>query len=171
MRRDSYDICIDIMFSGKELELSQDEKQMVERTKDAYTVWLNRPTMTDPQIRDYLMVNHAVSKQVAYSDIARVKSLLGNVPVAAKEFFRHKVNYILDKATASAEAGDHAKAKSLQKIADSIIRNNRLETEESEKIPFEKIIPQDLSISTNPKVAGVPVIPGARAKAMKLMKK
>lgn len=170
MKNDSLDIIIKAMFDDN-IALNDCQRSLLVRIKDAYTLWLSQPTLTDTKIRDYLMVNHHVSKSQAYNDIAMIKIVLGDVPLASKEFFRYKANYILDEAHAAAMAGNDKKAKALTKIAEAIVYNNRTNVDDGEKIPFDEIVPKDLSFTVDPSVAGVKVIPGIREKAMKLLKK
>lgn len=169
-RNDSMDLVVKAMFDNS-VELSDNDRQMLVRLRDVYTFWLEKPTLTDSKIRDYLMVNHKISKSQAYTDIAHIKMVLGNVPVASKEFFRYKANHILDEAHAAAIAGNDKKAKALTKIAEAIAYNNRTNEDDGEKMPFDEIVPKDLSFTIDPTVAGVKEIPGMREKAMKLLKK
>lgn len=169
-RNDSMDLVVKAMFDSS-VELSDNDRQMLVRLRDVYTFWLEKPTLTDSKIRDYLMVNHKISKSQAYTDIAHIKMVLGNVPVASKEFFRYKANHILDEAHAAAIAGNDKKAKALTKIAEAIAYNNRTNEDDGEKMPFDEIVPKDLSFTIDPTVAGVKEIPGMREKAMKLLKK
>lgn len=164
------DLVVRAMFDSS-VELSDNDRQMLNRLRDVYTVWLEKPTMTDTQIRDYLMVIFKTSKSQAYTDIALIKQVLGNVPVASKEFFRYKANHILDEAHKAAIAGNDKKAKALTKIAEAIAYNNRTNEDDGEKLPFDEIVPKDLSFSIDPTVAGVKVIPGLKEKARKLCEK
>lgn len=169
-RSDTMDIIVKAMFDTS-VDLCESDRITLERLRDAYTFWLDKPTLTDTKIRDYLMVNHHISKSQAYTDIAHIKMVLGNVPVATKEFYRYKANYILDEAHAAAQSGDDRKAKALTKIAEAIVYNNRTNEDDGEKIPFDQIVPRDLSFSIDPSIAGVKPIPGMREKAMALAKK
>lgn len=169
-RNDSMDLVVRAMFDSS-VELSEKDRQMLERMRDVYTFWLEKPTMTDSQIRDYIMVNFNTSKSQAYTDIAHIKLVLGNVPVASKEFFRYKANHILDEAHKAAIAGNDKKAKALTKIAEAIAYNNRTNEDDGEKMPFDEIVPKDLSFTIDPTVAGVKVIPGLKEKAKKLCEK
>lgn len=153
------------------VELSEADHALMLRLRDAYTVWIDKPTMSDLQMRDYLMVTNHYSRQQASNDISRVKILLGNVTVASKEFFRHKVNTILDKAFIAAEAGNDRQAKVLAKIAEGFQNNNRTNEDDGDQIPYDQIVPRDWSFSVDPTVAGVKLIPGIKEKAERLRKK
>ena len=64
-----------------------------------------------------------------------------------------------------------AKAKALQKIAESYIKNNRCDADDGERLPWEEIKPKDWSFSVDPAVAGVKVDPKLRERAAALKKK
>lgn len=171
-RQDTFDLITQALFSiEKRNELSEGDLKILERLRDVYTLWLDKPTLKDTDIRDYIMVNYDSTKSAAYTDIALLKTVLGNVPVANKEFYRYKANYILDQAHAAAVAGNDRKAKVLAKIAEGIAYNNRTNEDDGEKLPFDQIIPKDLSFSIDPSVAGVKPVKGIRETAEKLFKK
>jgi hypothetical protein len=92
------------------------------------------------------------------------------VAVSNKEQMRYKANYLYDAAAAAAMAGNDAKAKALTKIADGIVKNNRLEEAEGEDYPWDEIIPVDISLTVDPSVIGISPIPNIRDKAAKLLK-
>lgn len=169
-RTDSMDLISQALFDSS-IELSEGDQALLARLRDAYTYWLEKPTLSDTRMRDYLMVNHHISKSQAYNDIAQIKLVLGNIPVATKEFYRYKANFILDEAHNAAMAGNDRKAKALTKIAEAIAYNNRTNEDDGEKLPFDKIVPTDLSFSINPEYVGVKVVPGVREKALKLFAK
>lgn len=171
-RQDTFDLITQALFSiEKRNELSEGDLKILERLRDVYTIWLDKPTMTDANIRDYIMVNYESTKSAAYTDIALLKTVLGNVPVANKEFYRYKANYILDQAHAAAVAGNDKKAKVLAKIAEGIAYNNRTNEDDGEKLPYDEIVPRDISFTLDPSAAGVKPVPGIMEKAKKLCKK
>ena len=171
-RPDSLELFTQALFDvEKKKALSDSDIQLLERVRDVYTFWLEKPTLTDTNIRDYLMVNFAVSKSQAYNDIAMIKAVLGSVPTATKEFYRYKANHILDQAHAAAMSGNDNKAKALTKIAEAIAYNNRTNEDDGEKLPFNEIVPKDLSFTLDPSAAGIKPVPGLREKSKKLFDK
>ena len=150
--------------------LTESQQEHYDRLRDAYTHWLSNPLLSDNRMRDYLMATHHVSTSQAYRDITLVKMLFGSVQVANKEQMRYKANYLYDAAAAAAMAGNDAKAKALTKIADGIVKNNRLEEQEGEDYPWDEIIPVDISLTVDPSVIGIEPIPHIREKAAKLLK-
>lgn len=164
---------LDLIFAKMEddsIQLTVQQQQRFDRLNDAYTHWLSNPMLPDNRIRDYIMARHNVTSRIAYQDIAIIKMLYGRVPLANKEQMRHKANHLFDMATAAALAGDDKKAKALTKIAEGIVKNNRLEDSDGEDFPFEDIIPKDISLSVDPSVIGIEPVPNIHQKAAKLLK-
>ena len=116
------------------------------------------------------MTMHHVSTNQAYRDIALIKMLFGSVAVSNKEQMRYKANFLYDAAAAAAMAGNDAKAKALTKIADGIVKNNRLDESDGEEFHWDEIVPKDMSLSVDPSVIGIEPIPNIREKAAKLLK-
>lgn len=141
------------------------------RLKEVYTHWLDHPLLTDTMIRDYLITNYGIGRAMAYNDIALIKAVFGNVTRADKEFQRVRANKLLEMATAAAVAGDHKKAKSLTKIAETLAKVNRLNDAEGEEFPWEEIVPKDESFSVDPEVIGIKKVKNIEAVAEKLLKK
>ena len=141
--------------------LREDQQAHFDRLRDAYTHWLSNPLLSDNRIRDYLMTMH---------HIALIKMLFGSVAVSNKEQMRYKANFLYDAAAAAAMAGNDAKAKALTKIADGIVKNNRLDESDGEEFPWDEIVPKDMSLSVDPSVIGIEPIPNIREKAAKLLK-
>lgn len=171
-RKDTLDIINAALFDKeKQDKLAPADKELLERIQTTYSFWLDKPTLTDANIRDYIMVNFGLSRSKAYEQISLLKMLLGSVPQASKEFYRYKANYILDQAHAAAIAGNDRKAKALTKIAEAIAYNNRTNEQEDVGLPFDEIVPKDQSFTTDPSVLGIVPQPGLREKANKLLKK
>lgn len=171
-RNDTLDIINAALFDKeKQDKLAPADRELLERIQTTYSFWLDKPTLTDANIRDYIMVNFGLSRSKAYEQISLLKMLLGSVPQASKEFYRYKANYILDQAHAAAIAGNDRKAKALTKIAEAIAYNNRTNEQEDIGLPFDEIVPKDQSFTTDPSVLGIVPQPGLHEKASKLLKK
>ena len=150
--------------------LSAPQQAHFERLHDAYTHWLSNPLLSDNRMRDYMMAMHGISTNQAYRDLALIKLLFGSVALANKEQMRYKANYLYDAAAAAALAGNDKKAKALTKIADGIVKNNRLEDNEGEGLPWEDIVPVDMSLTVDPTVIGIIPEKNIKTKAAKLLK-
>lgn len=159
------------LFAPEDANLSEKESEIATRLRDAFTVWLDKPMMSDSEIRDRLMNEYGISKTQAYRDLANVKILLGNVKAAGKEWFRFKANSILDQAYKAADEGEHKLAKSLVLIANALVKVNRLDVDEGEQIPWEETIPQPFEPTTDPLAIGIKPIDNLRERIAELKKK
>lgn len=169
-RNDSFNLIEQHLFDPSK-KLSDADKKVADRIRDLYTYWMAHPDLSDARIAAYDRAQYGVGRAQSYNDIGKVKTLLGDVPVAHKNWIQNKVNSLLDEAANAARANDHAKAKSLTKIAEAFIKNNRLEQDDGEKIPYDDIVIGDLVVSGNPELVGVKPVPGLMEKARKLKAK
>lgn len=143
----------------------------LDRLKAVFARWMENPLLTDSMMRDYIITSFGVGRIQAYNDIAVVKVLFGSAPKADKEFQRMRANRLLENAAAAAAAGDERQAKALTKIAEAIIKANRLDEPDGEDYPWEEIIPRDESFSVDPEVIGIKKVPGIEKKAAQLLEK
>lgn len=149
--------------------LPPEEENHLARLKAVFTRWMENPLITDTQMRDFIITNYGVGRSKAYDDISIVKACFGNIPKADKEFQRQKANHLLEQAGAAALAGDDKQAKALTKIAEVIVKTNRLDQPEGEELPWDEIIPKDESFSVDPAVIGIEKVPGIEEKARRLL--
>ena len=168
-KSDSFDLIEQHLFDAT-TKLSPTDKATAERLRDLYTYWMAHPDLSDARMASYDRAQYNISRSQSYNDIGKVKTLLGNVPVAHKNWIQNKVNSLLDEAANAARAGDHSKAKSLTKIAEAFIKNNRLEQDEGEKINYDDVVIGDLVVSGDPELLGIKPVPGLMEKARKLKK-
>ncbi len=166
--RDIVDVLSDAI-ENPEMALSKPDKERLIRLKAVHSRWLENPLLTDSNIRDYLMANYQIGRSMAYQDIALVKAIFGNAPKMDREFQRYRANHLLEKAAAAALAGNDKKAKSLTKIADTIIKANNLDEPEGEEMKWIEIKPKDYSFTVDPTVIGIEKEPGVEEKSRKLL--
>lgn len=155
---------------NKEVKLSPVDSARLERLKAVHTRWLSSPMISDAMMRDYIITQYGIGAVQAYRDIAIVKAIFGNVPLADKEFQRHRANGLLEKAAAAALAGDAKQAKALTKIAETIVKANRLSEPDGEEFPWDEIIPVHEDFSVDPSVIGIEKVPDIEVRARKLLK-
>ena len=119
MRKDSLEIISNYLFRGAEakISLADDEREMLLRIETCYTKWLEDPMQSDIEMRNFIMHEFNVGRQTALKILNYTIYALGNVNSAAKSFVRKKIDFLLTKAAAVAEAGDLKYAQTLTKIA------------------------------------------------------
>jgi hypothetical protein len=171
MKQNIIDKMNTLLFDLLPADISEHERAMMLRYRDAYTHWLDNPLESDADIRDYLINNYKIEKSQAYRDIINIKLLLGNVRNAGKEWHRHRVNVLLEKAAAAALEGRSAAATALSKVATAFIKNNKLDMDEGEQLPYDEIIPPTFEPTTDPTAIGLKPLPNLRQRIAELKEK
>jgi hypothetical protein len=161
----------ELLFEPLPDSISEHEQKMIVRYRDAYTHWLEDPLLSDLEIRDYLMNNYDISKTQAYRDIVNIKLLLGNVREAGKEWHRHRVNHLLEKAAKMAVEGNTKEATAISKVAMALIKNNKLDMDEGEEIPYDEIIPPAFEPVSDPTAIGLKPVDNLRERITELKEK
>ena len=152
-------------------DIAPQDEVITKRYRDAFTHWLDNPMASDADIRDYLMNNYQLSKSQAYRDISNIKLLLGNVRNAGKEWHRHRVNVLLEQGAKAAQEGNTAEATAISKIATAMIKNNRLDVNDGEQLPYDEIVPPVWEPTTDPTAIGLKPIPNLRQRMDDLYKR
>jgi hypothetical protein len=134
------------------------EQDMVIRFRAAFTKWLSEPHLRDAQMIHFLQTQFDLSERQAYRDLPVIKSLLGNVSAAGKEFQRHRANEMILKgyeiardATSNMEM---KQAMAMIRAGEALVKVHRLDKEELDDLPFDGIIPIELEPSTDVSVIG-----------------
>ena len=152
-----------------EKTLTGNELQQLKRYRDAFTQSLDNPMIRDTELRDYLINEYRISESQAYRDLANIRILLGNVRNAGKEWIRYLV--IEGLKDAAARARESGKLKEEIMALDKLAKYNRLDKEDNEELPFDKIIPVDWETTIDVSVLGAKPIENLDAEIEKLYKK
>lgn len=160
----------DVLFKDvSETILSECELKQLIRYRDAFTQTLDNPWITDSQIRDYLINTYKISEVQAWRDLGNVRVLLGNVRNAGKEWIRYTVNQgLLEQYNAARKAG---KYKEAIMALDKLGKYNRLDKDELEELPFDKVIPVNWEATSDVTILGVKPMANKEEEIQKLYKK
>lgn len=174
MRKDAIELVMNHLFSGGEDKktLSTTDARLIERVETCYTTWLDKPMMSEQSMRNFLMSRFGISSQTAINVVNYTIMALGNVNSAAKTFVKKKIDFILSKAYAAAEAGDLKYAQTLTKIA--LVYGKTFKTAEDDidlseirqNFTIDKVI-----ISSDPATLGINIDGHERAETKKMLKK
>lgn len=132
---------------GNELETIFTEKELVRLTmyRDVYISWFTNPSYPDKTIVEKLKTDYDRSISQAYVDLSIIKSLLGNVPRAKKEFERHVASQMAKTAYELAlnakDKIDIMKSLAMSKAAKELSNANRLNKMDVEELPYDDIVP------------------------------
>lgn len=167
---DTLEICrIDLFTAQDELRQRYAESvvERILRIRDEYNWFLSNPDAKDRQFVEQAVSRHGISRMQAYNDLAVVKALLPNLAQASRDFHRYRFNeMILETYQMAKKRKD---TKTMEKAASSYAKNNRVDLEDEQTIPYELIIVQPFTATGDPTVLGIKPMPhlNQRIHAMK----
>lgn len=173
-RRNSMDLIKSHLFSDDDdfKKLSKSDQQLLIQIRDCYTVWINNPTYTNVQMRDYLMHSYKIDQQKAYSIISKTTMVLGSVEIASKNWIKFVIKDILQKAFLLAEKDQLKKAEIYIKIAQTWAKAFNTASDDGEVLNAkEKLHIDNVIISSNPSDIGIVLYGKERKDILKMMKK
>lgn len=135
-----------VVFTPHELEVKK-------RYEAVFAFWLEKPTLSDKKVIQFMVTSLGMSKSQAYRDLPNIKVLLGNVRNAAKEWQRYKLIAMLDKAYELAEAKKNAAAMIM--AADKLGKYTNLDKEDVVPVPYNEIVPQSFEPTSDVSVLGI----------------
>jgi len=152
-----------VFFEGAEESiLTPVQQQQIKRYRAAFSVWLDKPILSDTQVVKFLQAEHDVSKQQAYTDIRYIKVLLGNVKNAGKEWQRYKADQLVSDAVALLEPREVEKEVEKPKKKGKVVGFTAIDPDEEEDITEKK------TFTINPSKTDV-LIAEAKIKAAKAL--
>ena len=131
------------------------EKEQLIRYRHAFHTMLECPWTSTSELRDELMNRYGISESQAYRDIQNLEILKGNVQNTAQSFQLYKINQALDLALKLAIENKDPEA--IAKVSAVIGKYNRLDKEQSIRIPTEDIIPPAIEFTSNPEILGIKI--------------
>ena len=173
-RRNSMDLIKSHLFSDDDdfQKLSKSDQQLLIQIRDCYTVWINNPTYTNVQMRDYLMHSYKIDQQKAYSIISKTTMVLGSVEIASKNWIKFVIKDILQKAFLLAEKDQLKKAEIYTKIAQTWAKAFNTASDDGEVLNAkEKLHIDNVIIVSNPSDIGIVLNGKERKDIQKMMKK
>ena len=63
----------------KNVKLQTSDEVRLQRLKEVYAHWIDRPLLSDSMIRDYIIANYEIGRAQAYNDIALIKAISNNL--------------------------------------------------------------------------------------------
>ena len=166
------ELCRSDLFT-KEDELRQAYPQLlvdkVLRVRDMYNWCIANPDAKDRQFVEQELSRYDISKVVAYSDLAIVKTLLPSLATASRDFHRWRYNeMILETYQMAKKRKD---TKTMEKAASSYAKYNRIDLEDEQAVPYEMIVVQPFTATSDPTVLGIKPIPNINDKIKAMLNK
>lgn len=166
------ELCRTDLFT-KEDELRQAYPQIlvdkVLRVRGMYNWCIANPDAKDRQFVEQELSRYDISKVVAYSDLAIVKTLLPTLATASRDFHRWRYNeMILETYQMAKKRKD---TKTMEKAASSYAKYNRIDLEDEQAVPYEMIVVQPFTATSDPSVLGIKPIPNINDKIKAMLNK
>ena len=146
-----------------------EQAQRLVRLRDMYTWYLSNPDSKDRQFIDMAASRHGLSRAQAYNDLAVIKTLLPLLASASRDFHRYRYNEMILETYQMAKA--RKDTKTMEKAASSYAKFNRVDLEDEQAIPYDKIVVQPFTATDDPRVLGIEPIPNLKEKIRKMQEK
>lgn len=166
------EVCRTDLFT-REAELRERYPQSVVdkvlRVREMYNWFIANPDGTDREFVNELVQRHDVSKVTAYSDLAVVKAMLPLLAAASRDFHRWRFNEMIMNTYKMAQK--RKDTKTMERAAASYAKYNRVDLEDEQVMPYEMIVVQPFTATSDPSVLGIKPIPNIQRKISDLIKK
>ena len=136
------------------------------RLRDMYMYWLKHPQYGDKNIVQQIRQQYGITERMAYEDVHFLKICLGTIGQVTRQWCQYVFLQRCEEGFAMARAKNDAGAFS--KVLATFARYTRLDKDEQLGPEYDKIVPQQFEISTDPSVAGFERIPNLQERVNKL---
>ncbi len=166
------EVCRTDLFT-REAELRERYPQSVVdkvlRVREMYNWFIANPDGTDREFVNELVQRHDVSKVTAYSDLAVVKAMLPLLAATSRDFHRWRFNEMIMNTYKMAQK--RKDTKTMERAAASYAKYNRVDLEDEQVMPYEMIVVQPFTATSDPSVLGIKPIPNIQRKISDMIKK
>ena len=171
-RQPILEICSKDLFTAEDELLEKynaEQAQRVLRLRDMYNYYISNPDTKDRQFVDTAMSRHGLMKSQAYADLSIIKSLLPLLSSASRDFHRFRFNEMILETYQMAKA--RKDTKTMEKAASSYAKFNRVDLEDEQALPYDLIVVQPFTATSDPRVLGIKPIPNVEEKIAAMLKK
>ena len=166
------EVCRADLFTRKSELLERYPQVLVDkvlRVREMYNWFISNPDGSDREFVAEVMQRHDISKVTAYSDLAIVKALLPMMSTASRDFHRWRTNEMLIATYKMAEK--RKDSKTMERAATAYGKLNRIDLEDEQAMPYDKIVPQPFTATDDPRVLGIEPIPNINEKISQMIEK
>jgi hypothetical protein len=145
----------DLFTPQSDLEQRYDSKTVsaLMRIRDEYQWTLANPDKPDRAFVDTMVARHGMSERAVYADLAVIKQLLPALQSSSREWHRWKANQMLLETYEQAKRRHDT--KTMERAAASYAKFNRVDLEDEQVIPYEDIVVQPFTATSDPTVLGI----------------
>lgn len=151
-----------------EKRLAPERVEHLIRLRDMYNWVLSNPSERDRKFVEYFRAKYNLSQSQVYADLALTKQLLPALAPASREFHRMRVGEMLLETYNMAKARKDVKAMAI--AAKELGRIHRVDLEDEHEMPYELIVVQPFSPSSDPTLIGLKPIKDIEKVRARLLK-
>lgn len=161
----------DLFTAETQLQTQYNAQQVAHilRLREMYSWFVANPDTKDRQFITQEKDRFAVSTSQAYSDLAIIKMLLPLLSSASRDFHRYRANEMLLETYRMAKA--RKDTKTMERAAASYAKYNRVDLEDEQTLPYDMIVVQPFTATSDPSVLGIKPIPKLQEKIDKMLQK
>lgn len=131
--------------------------ERVLRLRELYNWVISNPDCKDKEFVDVAIGRFGISKTLAYDDLRIIKSVLPNITQASRDYHRWKYNeMILETYQMAKKRKD---TKTMERAATSYAKFNNVNVEDEQSVPYDMIVVQPFTATSDPSVLGIKPIP------------
>ena len=161
----------DLFTAEAQLQTQYNAQQVAHilRLREMYSWFVANPDTKDRQFITQEKDRFAVSTSQAYSDLAIIKMLLPLLSSASRDFHRYRANEMLLETYRMAKA--RKDTKTMERAAASYAKYNRVDLEDEQALPYDMIVVQPFTATSDPSVLGIKPIPNLQQKIDSMLAK
>lgn len=139
------------------------------RVREMYNWMLANPEAPDREFISEVCQRHDISKVAAYSDLRIVKDLLPTLHSSSREHHRWKFNEMILETYRLAKRRKDTRI--MEKAAADYAKYNRVDLDDEKKLPYDMIVVQPFTATSDPRVLGIEPIPNLQDRIDALLRK
>ena len=139
------------------------------RLREMYSWFVANPDSKDRQFITQVRDRFGISQSEAYADLAIIKMLLPLLSSASRDFHRYRANEMLLETYRMAKA--RKDTKTMERAAASYAKYNRVDLEDEQTLPYDMIVVQPFTATSDPTVLGIKPIQNLQQKIDQLIAK
>ena len=150
------EVCkVDLFTSESELQDRYDAVTIARlmRIRAEYQWVISNPDLPDRQFVDEFTGRTGLTDRAIYADLAIIKQLLPALQSSSRDFHRWKANQMLLETYEQAKRRHDT--KTMERAAASYAKFNRVDLEDEQVIPYEDIVVQPFTATSDPTVLGI----------------
>lgn len=153
----------------RQLAIPQQTINHIVRLRDLYNRMLAHPTSTDRSMVEHLCTAYGIGSTKAREDLRIVKSLLGNMQRASKDYHRFRFISMIEETYEKARDAENLTA--MADAAGKYARYTQLDKPDEADLQLDTLRPQSLEFTDDVTTLGIARVAGIKEKKKRLLDK